>query len=233
MNPPVILETTEIPPPKIYIYFHICCINNWKSIFNNMISIIKESGLYEKTEEIRCVVLSQNIISDMEYIKDHKIRIVEYSTNLNLYEVVTINTIFDDSLSESLNNSNNNSNKPVYVLYLHTKGVTKYNNICVNDWVKYLCYFNIHKHEKCLEKLKEGYDAVGVNLHILPQTHFSGNFWWASFEHIKTLQRCEPTNYLSPEMWVCNRTDGKYHTLCNSNVDHYHERWLEEKYIHI
>ena len=42
---------------KIYIYFHVCCINNWKSVVRNIYDQIKESGLYEKTEKIKCSVI--------------------------------------------------------------------------------------------------------------------------------------------------------------------------------
>lgn len=39
---------------NIYIYFHICCINNWKDVFNNLFNKIKDSGLYDIIKEIRC-----------------------------------------------------------------------------------------------------------------------------------------------------------------------------------
>ena len=219
-------------PPKIYIYIHICCINNWKSVLDKLLSMIKESGLYDKTEEIRCGVLSQNIETDIEYIKrcNDKIKIIGYSSNLALYEMPTINNIFENSFSSE--STLNNNKEPIYVLYLHTKGVKNPGHVYINDWVNYLCYFNINKHEDCINKLNEGYDAVGVNLQYLPKTHFSGNFWWSKFEYINTLQKCESVkyNYLNTEMWICQRIDGKYFSLFNSNKNHYADRWEEHNY---
>jgi len=117
--------------PTIYIYIHICCINNWKEVFNNLLCTIKESGLYNKTKEIRCCVLSQNINDDIAYITQYnKIKIIKFSSDLQLHEVMTINTLYKDSIDEL------NTLLPTYVLYLHTKGVKKYRNICVSDWVK-------------------------------------------------------------------------------------------------
>lgn len=125
--------------PAIYIYIHVCCINNWKDIFSAIIFDIKESGLYEKTKEIRCNVLTKDKI-DMSFFTDDKIQIIGISNNLEAYEVPTLNLLFEHSLSDDF-----------YALYLHTKGVKHNNlNLCVNDWVKYLTHFNIYKHDICL-----------------------------------------------------------------------------------
>jgi len=95
---------------------------------------------------------------------------------------------------------------------------------------KNLSYFNIKKHDDCISKLNEGCDVVGVNLQHLPRTHFSGNFWWSNIEYINTLKKCEYTYYTEPEMWICQRSDGNYFSLFNSNINYYHERWEEHKY---
>ena len=44
---------------KTYIYFHICCINNWPIIVANLHNDIKNSGLYDVVDEIRCGVLGE------------------------------------------------------------------------------------------------------------------------------------------------------------------------------
>ena len=41
----------------ILIYLHICCINNWKSVVDDIILNIKKYNLYDKVKEIRAVVL--------------------------------------------------------------------------------------------------------------------------------------------------------------------------------
>jgi hypothetical protein len=43
-----------------YIYIHVCCINNWKEIFNKLLFDIKESKLYDKVTKIRCNILTKN-----------------------------------------------------------------------------------------------------------------------------------------------------------------------------
>jgi hypothetical protein len=201
-----------------YVYIHVCCINNWKDVFDKLISDIKESGLYEKVKAIRCLILTDKDI-DNQCFNDPKIEIIEVSSNLNLYETVTLNHLYNHALSEDFN-----------VLYLHTKGV-RHNgkNPCVTDWVAYLSYFNIHEHGICLEMLKD-YDTVGVNL--LEPLHYSGNFWWAKSTHIKKLEKCKHVNYNSPEFWITS-VKGDHKELWNSGQNHYYSRYTPDKYVSV
>ena len=176
----------------IYIYIHVCCINNWREVFNQLIADIKESGLYDKINRIRCNILAKDDF-DYELFADGKIEIVGISNNLNLYEISTINLIHEHSYVEDFN-----------VLYLHTKGVTKPESTTVKDWVKYLCYFNIYKHDDCLKEL-EIYDVVGINLQEIPELHYSGNFWWSKSEYVRKLEKCVYKNYNSPEFWISEK----------------------------
>ena len=162
-----------------YIYIHVCCINNWKEVFNKLYYNIKTSGLYDIVKSIKCNVLSENnnIIDFFSGLNDDKLEVVGISNDLSLYETPTINLLYQHSLEEDLDFN---------VLYLHTKGVKhNNNNINVNDWIDYLTYFNITKYETCINYL-EDYDAVGVNLQNgNVETHYSGNFWWtnSNFSH--------------------------------------------------
>jgi hypothetical protein len=218
-------EVTEVntPPYKLYVYLHVCCINNWKEVVGDIFSDIKQSGLYDKIVEIRCFVLSENLEADLTFFDDEKIRIIGSSTDFNLYEVVTINTLHDDALLDDMKTGN------TYVLYLHSKGVTKPDTDSVKGWVKYMKYFNIYKHDECIKKLTEGYDAVGVNL-FGGSLHFSGNFWWSSYKHVRKLQKCGYNFYVEPEFWICKRAEGRYHSLFNYDIHPYHGYFDENYY---
>ena len=39
---------------KNFIYIHICCLNHWEIILNEMLMKIHKSGIYDKISEIRC-----------------------------------------------------------------------------------------------------------------------------------------------------------------------------------
>lgn len=198
-----------------YIYIHVCCINNWKEIFGKLLSDIRASGLYDKVTKIRVNILTPML--DLDVFKDDKIEILGISNNLRLYESSTLNLLYQHSFTEDFK-----------VLYLHTKGV-KHNgkNLNVIDWVKYMSYFNIYKHEDCLNML-DNYDAVGVNLFDSPR-HFSGNFWWSSAKHISKLGQCGRDTYNSPEFWV-TCVKGEYKSLWKSGVNHYYKRYEEYNY---
>jgi hypothetical protein len=203
---------------KTYIYFHICCINNYETVFYNLMDKIKNSGLYDVVTEIRCFVLGE---CNMKLFNDPKIVVRKSATDLNLYEIFTINELYKDSIKEDFN-----------VLYIHTKGVTRSNAptyITIQDWVNYLSYFNIEKYQGCLQLLNY-YDTVGVNLNDTPKWHYSGNFWWSKSEYIRKLDLCKNETYNSPEFWLTEKQIGKYSCLWRSNKNHYNVRYTEDNY---
>ena len=203
---------------KTYIYIHICCVNNWIKIVEDLLSQIKSSGLYEKVDKIRCVLLTTNGVPD-ELFRDKKIELVGVYSNLNLYEQATLHHLHEAALTEEFN-----------VLYLHSKGVRHNNkNPCIQDWVNVLSYFNIQKHETCIKSLEE-YDTVGINLSSDPCIHYSGNFWWSKSSYIRTLTKCTYTCYNSPEFWITS-IPGKFLNLWTSGVNHYKERYPSSLYI--
>ena len=209
---------------KKYIYIHVCCINNWKQVFNQLYSTIKTSGLYNIITSIKCNILSTDVQDTVFFteLNDSKIEILGIHNDLNLYETPTINMLYEHSLKEDF-----------YVLYLHTKGV-RYNNTNINviDWINYLIYFNIQRYETCVKNLLD-YDTVGVNLHYADKktpTHYSGNFWWSKSDYIRKLEKCVYTHYRSPEMWITEKNIGKYLWVWKSNVNHYTTRYEEHNY---
>ncbi len=205
---------------KNYIYFHICCINNWIQTFEMLLSEVKRSGLYDKIDKIKCVLLTPTGVPD-ELFRDKKIELLGVFSDLKLYEQVTLHLLHEDAKNEE-----NDFN----VLYFHSKGVKHNNqNPCIQDWVDLLTYFNIVKHEDCIKGLTE-HDAVGINLTENPVLHYSGNFWWSKASHLRTLEKCTYESYNSPEFWVTSRP-GKYLNLWTSVVNHYKERYPSSLYI--
>jgi hypothetical protein len=211
----------------IYVYFHVCCINNWKDTFLFLYANIKHSGLYSRTRAIRCNILSpypEETIAFFQLLCDNKIEIIGLSDDISLHEIPTINMLHRDACSAT---------EDYNILYIHTKGVRHRGlNPHVIDWMKYLAYFNIYRYDLCLSKLKE-YDTVGVNMikYPHPTLHYSGNFWWSKTQYIRTLEPCVYQNYNSPEFWLTEKEQGKFCCLWNSHVDHYIQPYREEQYV--
>jgi hypothetical protein len=204
---------------KKYIYFHICCINNWKDVVNDLLFKIKDSKLYDFIDEIRCCILGK--CDDMSLFNYDKIKIIDTNEDITLYETFTINKLYEDSKKEDF-----------MVLYIHSKGLNHNGkNQCVLDWVDYLSYFNIYLHSLCIKLLEDNYDTVGVNLQFQRALHYSGNFWWSKSSYINKLEKCIYNHYNAPEFWITEKNIGKYANLWSSKVNHYDTRYEKEKYM--
>jgi hypothetical protein len=88
--------------------------------------------------------------------------------------------------------------------YVHTKGLRwfetpKEKNIV--DWINLLLYWNIIKWELAVLHLNDN-DLYGCNYTSIPKLHYSGNFWWATSEYIRTLSSFIDVNYNDPEFWI-------------------------------
>jgi hypothetical protein len=130
--------------------------------------------------------------------------IVHASRHLEAYELPTQNLIW--------NYAKDHSNSQI--LYLHTKGVGKEKNECIEDWINYMLYFCVERWEEATHMLKD-HDTTGVDLLQEPTMHYSGNFWWAKASYIQSLPQPyefanlekypNPLNSLrhNQEFWIC------------------------------
>lgn len=76
-------------------------------------------------------------------------------------------------------------NPEYYILYLHTKGVSR-NIDSVKDWRACMLYFMVEKYLTCVNQLLK-FQTCGINYMIGPMPHYQGNFWWARADYISTL----------------------------------------------
>lgn len=126
-------------------------------------------------------------------------------------ETVTLQKIWEDCCT---------SLKPIKVLYFHAKGVTSLKrhldksdkdfgyNVLVNYyyWRKFLDWALLENSQKCIDTLDNTeYDIVGVNYTKWPSPHFSGNYWMAKSEYIKTLP--EP---IKSDWWINYRSKNNF-----------------------
>lgn len=217
---------------KIYGFYHICCLNHWKIIFDDQ--ILKINNI-PNVNKIYISVICNNNNDDLNYIKENissKFEIINISNNFSEYEFRIL--MFMQELSKIEN---------FYCFYLHTKGVSItdknrefYNNTqdlhfllkCVNSWREYMEYFLVENTEDIFNILGH-YDAVGVALTLAPTQHFSGNFWWSKSEYIKELFSLSINlERHQAEFWIGNNNKGNLYSLCNilgsySRIIHFKE----------
>ncbi len=226
-----VLDSCIILPKNNNICFiHSCTINNNISRLEYLINKIIKSQLISILDKI----IINNIGNDINInalniynnAYNNKIIINNYSSNIELQEIPTINLIKKYSAV----------NKNVNILYLHTKGVRYSNdNKKQNDWIDMMLYFLCDLHNECIDKLLNGYDCIGCNYHngiITPYPkHFSGNFWWTSSSYINTLEYLDDKSSRNDaEFWIC-KNNPKVYEMHNSNIDHYLEEYPMHKYI--
>ncbi len=186
----------------IVIFIHAAAIGKYKQRLREYMAKFKESGLYDEVKAIYINYVGP--IGDVSIFDgDDKVIYQQVSENLADYELPTHSALYNFCKIH-----------PNYkVLYLHTKGIHQEPNQCIEDWVEYMSYFCINKWRVCVDKLNT-YRTVGVDLRDYPTLHYSGNFWWATSEHIASL--VEPYDFSNLQ---------KYPNAFNS-FRHNHEFWL-------
>ena len=184
----------EIP---IIIYYHIAEIGEWEKIVIEQLNLIESSGLYKICKEIRIGFLG-NKNNVLKFIHD-KVKLVYHSENLKEYEHPTLNSLL--YFSKQCKRVN-------YILYIHNKGST--NRLCnkINGqyyWRQLMNYWMIEQYKKCIHHLNNGFLTCGINKNP-HNTHYSGNFWWATTIYISQLSRI--LNYndrLYSENWLLTK----------------------------
>ena len=154
-------------------------------------------------------------------------------------------------------------NEPWFVLYLHTKGVYRSGRLS-DDWRRMMLYFCVEKWQDALSMFDDQECmAVGCNLRnkrparrysqhfkshgldILkapPMWHYSGNFWWARSEAIRSLPDPESQEArriltwkgikvnLAAERWIGELGREHLGLLHKSRVDHYTKKYPRSRY---
>ena len=217
---------------QLMVFYHLFVPNTsgmWVWWVDEQLGLIKESGLADNAKVKMCITMPLGLIGQikkdnsvyveknytevvLEYINSHYpfVEIVDMrdiGEQPNIFEGQTLKELYLHSLKND-----------GYVCYLHNKGVTEnfYNTWGVfgedSRWRRYMQDHCIGRWRECIEKLDEGYDAVGAN-YFKDFYPFAGNFWWATTEHIKKLDdpldadkyynNNSPTNYrYAFELWI-------------------------------
>jgi len=199
------------------IYYHCFCVNDYEDRVLRTFEKIKRTGLLDQIDCIKLVCVGR---PSQQIMNLPKVETILCRSNC-IHEAITLNYMYH---SNTYNN----------VLYLHSKGVTRLKNKSVNDWIDYMEYFCIERYQDRLKDLQQ-YDATGVlmqyNYELTPpQLHYSGNFWWATGKHIRTLSPCDESNRHCAESWICTNTQGNYNCIHSSGLDHYQSEYVREKY---
>lgn len=186
---------------KLYYHFYIPDTpSHWELLLYEQLDCIEGSKIYSDCEIELCV--SSNI-------KNWKI----LQKNIKAYLFLK-STWFDTSIEKNKKHSEGTTLLKLYnecknyknIGYIHSKGITNLTKY-TNKWRKILEYAIIEKYKDNIFSLENGYDVSGI-FWLKGNSHFSGNFWWAKSDYIKTLPRpdLEDWDTYSPklEFWKTN-----------------------------
>lgn len=193
---------------KTVVFMHVATVNQYQQVFEEVFESIMDSGLLDESNKVNiCAVGNGDLmLPEGENIEVHFDPRAEVDPRGSIEngEFFTLGKIkeFADSAEENYN-----------LLYCHLRGVTSPGNAHIISWRKYLTEWNIGDYKTSLELLNE-YDAVGVDLIAKERwpfaDHFSGNFWWATTDYIKTLPTVEEISDPNSEQKATLRHNGEF-----------------------
>ena len=218
-------KETSIKP--IVLFYHLFATNDWKNICNEQVLTLQDAGLSQVSTIHVCISGPEKSDADA-FLKAFDLKFIHCEFNLceeNIYEWSTLKVLWDMA-----------QNDDAYYLYFHAKGVTQTGEkkAYVDLWRQYLNYFCMLRWQDCVHALETYADLAGCQYKV--QTvyypcHYSGNFWWATSNYIKSLPN--PALFsgdrLEAEFWAC-RTPHKALNLWSTNICMYNNPLLPEVY---
>lgn len=205
------------------VFLHIAKMGQYQMICDEIFTYIKESSILNDSKLYLSIVGVGDIVIPLEH------EVIYQNDNVRVGEFPILMKIREMSM---------NTEDECNVLYIHTKGASTPKNECINDWRRYMLYFNVIKYKDCIEKLKK-YDTCGVDLRGEPVLHYSGNFWWSKYSHIRKLTTFKKMDVVlterhKGEFWICDIIDGEFYSMHECGINQYERhlhRYEENEYI--
>jgi hypothetical protein len=185
---------------KLALYYHVWSppvSDVWKLLVDEQIKRIYKSGMV-KYADVYCGINGTTSGRVYQFIKNYDwINILDVSNTDDQYEGFTLKHLYQhasDGLYDKLG-------------YIHTKGLSFLSGerdhdphrpgirdhtqdktlIAINSWRHFLEWGSIDMWKKNIDIL-DTYQTSGVNYMASPWPHYSGNFWWARSDYVKTLE---------------------------------------------
>ena len=201
---------------RIFGFIHVATFNDWERILQDQLGKINNSGLIAVTEAVAVSLVGPHCLTLGSL--GGKIHIAHRSENACEYEFPALKLLQETCCRTDC-----------CVWYIHSKGVSKTGELKtrIEDWRLYMEHFVIERYAFCIEALWD-HDVCGVDWHRFPMPHFSGNFWWARSDYIRTLPEIgdiDCANRGVAEFWIGMNKTVRAKILFESGVDHYKQRY--------
>lgn len=184
---------------KLYHFYHIYADGDWYVPVSQHLTALKKWDLINNLSALKVGIVGT---------PENRTNVIQYLTNKIIFDVVSEQDEGWEQATQiplhafSLINNG-------YILYAHSKGaanISKLNNF----WRKSMTFYNVGQWQKAVEKLDEGFDAVGQHWMYPPPylpdhegtPFFGGTFWWTSLAHIRELGKPTLENRHIAEDWI-------------------------------
>jgi hypothetical protein len=208
---------------------HVAMHGRWREVVEDQLTLMRASGLYEFTQNVFIGLLGPD--PDAFDYADDKLRVVYHYAGFGEYEFPTLTRLH--ALCGSFKPHGDE-----LVYYLHTKGVFT-DTPQTQAWRRYMQYFAIERHADCVRALAD-HDVCGVDWYSTPWPHFSGNFWWARADYVRTLSEprslplvgcLDHTGRHNCERWVGSGARPRVACLFHSKENLYVHRLARSRYV--
>ena len=209
----------------VHVYYHIYAIDGVEDIITEQLNLIKKHFDFPYTLNVGISIAKENqstshILNMIDNIRDIRAMGNEFTT-LELIE----------KDKEKFGDSD-------YILYIHTKGASKLNNVLysnIKSWRELMNYFNIENHKNVFKIFeKTDYNSYGVLLGNAGKWKlYSGNFWWVKSSYLKTIKMdgVKRNRFNAEVDYIQNGIDWKPYSPYNrEGENHYYINFKRNEY---
>jgi len=191
------------PSRRIVGFWHIGAVGDWSRIAAEQYARLKESGLYDASHKIVVGFIGGRGREDELTIplrEDAKFDLFT-TADVRDYEFPTLARVWRAAQEAP---------QPIFCFYMHTKGaslVATPHQRAADAWRRYMEHFVVENWQDCAAALNT-YETCGVELQC-EESHYSGNFWWATSEYLRRLPDAEQywrqhkDDRLAAEFYLC------------------------------
>jgi len=206
---------------KATAFFHIATIGAYQAVVDELMDCVMGSRLIDRLDGLYCGVCGPH---DVRLPTHPKIKAERLRNDADKFEFPTMQVM----------HAHAKANPGEAVLYFHTKGVTHMDCPPIQDWRRYMAYFNIELWQEPIARLEMA-DTAGVDFVVFHidttrctsnsityygrDLHYSGNFWWAKTDYLNTLPELDDVNKgrHECEMWI-GKGKGTHWCMWNSRI---------------
>jgi hypothetical protein len=159
-------------------FYHIAAMGNWESVVDEHFHMLHAAEIHSVNVSYVGYSGGIDFVTKTAEGTGVRVTIVRHDPRLTAYETPAMKMIEDWAQTAPYSGS---------ILYFHTKGVSAPEDQNRRKWRNLMNHEVLTNWREHVRRLDE-FDVIGVNWrNCRPIAHFSGNFWWARTDWVRSL----------------------------------------------